>query len=444
MFLYMLSKGEFKKALEESEDRNLGRETALLRAYLEFLYRGYVSQDRSPSGLGLRLFNLLREWELAESESYRQRIQHEVGRIVSQIEGGGEEGNEDSVMRFAAGTVAAQMLWYDKSKHLLSGALDTKTVPEELVPYIYYTLGELEINFQNLVKGKKQFKKALKLFIRNKNLAMTALTRFVLGSVHLDSQKYSLAITELEQAESLFKKTGNEMGVGKALPRLGLAKAHQGSRSGISDIKKGIRILKDSRSRAREDWIMAHVYLIETYFLAGKKRKGKKGLMKLITSEPVKQYPGCYNRLSEVVKGEDWLKRDKETAFLFESRKRRSVKMHVLEEVIRLARESHPLEFGALLMGRDHIEGLSFVPNTTRGKKSVMFQLYYNPFGHERVEGDGVVHSHPSGSARPSPADLAMFSRFPGINIILAYPYTMDSWAAYDSLGNRVELEVRE
>ena len=66
----------------------------------------------------------------------------------------------------------------------------------------------------------------------------------------------------------------------------------------------------------------------------------------------------------------------------------------------------------------------------------------YSRFSGRNVEGEGVVHSHPSGSARPSRADLSMFGRFPGINIIIGHPFRDDSMAAYDRLGNRVRLDI--
>jgi proteasome lid subunit RPN8/RPN11 len=74
-------------------------------------------------------------------------------------------------------------------------------------------------------------------------------------------------------------------------------------------------------------------------------------------------------------------------------------------------------------------------------RNSFLFSLY-SRFSQRNVEGEGVVHSHPSGSARPSRADLSMFGRFPGINIIIGYPFKPDSMAAYDRLGNRVRLEI--
>jgi proteasome lid subunit RPN8/RPN11 len=74
-------------------------------------------------------------------------------------------------------------------------------------------------------------------------------------------------------------------------------------------------------------------------------------------------------------------------------------------------------------------------------RNSFLFSLY-SRFSQRNVPGEGVVHSHPSGSARPSRADLSMFGRFPGINIIIGYPYSYDSMAAYDRLGNRVRLEI--
>jgi hypothetical protein len=35
-----------------------------------------------------------------------------------------------------------------------------------------------------------------------------------------------------------------------------------------------------------------------------------------------------------------------------------------------------------------------------------------------------------------------MFNHYPGINIIIGYPYSEDSMAAYDRLGNRVMMRI--
>ncbi|MCK4613823.1 MAG: hypothetical protein KAU14_03385, partial [Thermoplasmata archaeon] len=70
-----------------------------------------------------------------------------------------------------------------------------------------------------------------------------------------------------------------------------------------------------------------------------------------------------------------------------------------------------------------------------------MFSLYSRYSG-DYIYADGSVHSHPSGAAVPSKADLSFFGKFPALNIIIAYPYTLDSWAAYDRNGNRVRVDV--
>jgi proteasome lid subunit RPN8/RPN11 len=54
----------------------------------------------------------------------------------------------------------------------------------------------------------------------------------------------------------------------------------------------------------------------------------------------------------------------------------------------------------------------------------------------------GTVHSHPSGACYPSDADLDLFRRFGWIHIIACSPYGMRSWAAYNSLGEPIQLEV--
>ncbi len=112
-----------------------------------------------------------------------------------------------------------------------------------------------------------------------------------------------------------------------------------------------------------------------------------------------------------------------------------------MEEIISRAKEAYPNEFGAMMRGLQHITHIEPVMEGASNRNSFLFSLY-NRFSQRSVDGEGVVHSHPSGSVRPSRADLSMFGRFPGINIIIGYPYTGNSMAAYDRLGNRVRLDI--
>jgi proteasome lid subunit RPN8/RPN11 len=176
-------------------------------------------------------------------------------------------------------------------------------------------------------------------------------------------------------------------------------------------------------------------------FRSGKSRKAKRSLLDLISHYPVKHYASCYNVLKEAVEEEDWLKEDPDTSKLFEGETGYSIEKDAVDEIIERAKEAYPNEFGAMLRGVEHITHIEPVLEGAGGRTSFVFSLF-SRFSQREVPGEGVVHSHPSGSARPSRADLSMFGRFPGINIIIAYPYTPESMAAYDRLGNRVKLDI--
>lgn len=210
------------------------------------------------------------------------------------------------------------------------------------------------------------------------------------------------------------------------------------------NLRRARRLFRKVLGRASREYIDSCIYQLLISLKRNNRSKARKQLLSIVSDLPVKQFPESYRLLKEIVYDYDWLKEDSETAPLFQSPVKRTIFKSVLEAAIREARKSHPNEFGALLKGVNDITELVPVPNTARGRSTVIFQLYYNPYGGDRVEGDGVIHSHPSGSAHPSKADLFMFSKFPGINIIIGYPYTMDSWAAYDNRGNRIDVEVIE
>jgi len=173
----------------------------------------------------------------------------------------------------------------------------------------------------------------------------------------------------------------------------------------------------------------------------GDRKKAKRGLLSLIRKKPVKNHPEAFSILKEAVSGQDWLREDKETAELFAAEPEYLLERSAANEIIARAKEAYPNEFGAMLRGINRITHIEPVMESAEGKAAYMFSMF-NRFSQRMVEGEGVVHSHPSGAAYPSGADIAMFHQFPGINIIIGYPYTDDSMAAYDRLGNRVTLRI--
>ncbi len=199
---------------------------------------------------------------------------------------------------------------------------------------------------------------------------------------------------------------------------------------------RGIRALED-RGLLME-LLSASVY---ARLSTGDRRGGKKALLDLLYNHPVKNDVRAFNLLKEAVEGHAWLREDEDTRELFEGEVVYRIDRCVIDDIIRRAKGSYPNEFGAMLRGVEHITRLDPIMEGAGGRTQFMFSLY-SRFSGRNVEGEGVVHSHPSGSARPSRADLSMFGRFPGINIIIGHPFRDDSMAAYDRLGNRVRLDI--
>lgn len=115
----------------------------------------------------------------------------------------------------------------------------------------------------------------------------------------------------------------------------------------------------------------------------------------------------------------------------------------VIDEIINIAKESHPNEFIALLEGKVNdkilkITGLIFLPTDTSHESAVM-QVFMEPLSTNSI---GSVHSHPGPSANPSNADLHFFSKKGLFHMIIAEPYTRDSIRTYDSWGNTIGYKI--
>ncbi len=116
------------------------------------------------------------------------------------------------------------------------------------------------------------------------------------------------------------------------------------------------------------------------------------------------------------------------------------IKKATLKMAMEVAKDTYPKEFAAMMRAMDGvITELLFLPGTIGADRSATIPLYMKPIDFSIV---GSLHSHPSPYPVPSKADLAMFSRTGDVHIIVAYPYTMDSWKAYNRDGKEIELEV--
>ncbi|NPA75390.1 MAG: hypothetical protein GXO25_04840 [Euryarchaeota archaeon] len=116
------------------------------------------------------------------------------------------------------------------------------------------------------------------------------------------------------------------------------------------------------------------------------------------------------------------------------------IRRKVLRLIMESAKSSYPDEFGAFLRAKHGIiYEIVLLPGTLSGGRSVIYNLIAKPIDFTIV---GSVHSHPSGFPIPSGADREMFARTGDVHIIVAHPFTMDSWMAYNRDSEQIEVKV--
>lgn len=138
---------------------------------------------------------------------------------------------------------------------------------------------------------------------------------------------------------------------------------------------------------------------------------------------------------------------------LFDSLFRSPEVLGIARETIDFALESaehtHPDEYMGLLratpaseldLDRDGlvITDVMVIPGTTSSPVSATLRGNLVPNDQRSV---GSIHSHPSGTLRPSQQDISSFGRGP-VHIIMGTPYGRDDWRAFDRAGEPRELEV--
>ena len=119
-----------------------------------------------------------------------------------------------------------------------------------------------------------------------------------------------------------------------------------------------------------------------------------------------------------------------------------SIPGELLGSILFLSRMQHPREIILLLRGTVDRDGITleehlFPPFASSGRGFAQFPPHMLPIDFSII---GTLHSHPSGSPRPSSIDLNhCYGR---IMMIVAYPYTRDQVAAYNKQGESVPLKV--
>ena len=116
------------------------------------------------------------------------------------------------------------------------------------------------------------------------------------------------------------------------------------------------------------------------------------------------------------------------------------IKKEILLLLLRMAQDSHPNEFVALLRERDgFIDEVNMLPGTVVREDSA--SLFYDMMPLD-THVAGSAHSHPSGPISPSDADLMFFPRTGKYHLIVAYPYGNDDWRCFTADGTPFKLEV--
>lgn len=390
-----------------------------------------------------------------ESDSFRDKVQEKAMKAFldslsifqdlaedkdPKIAKRGKEGKADTQIMFSGMYIETDD--YQSALELATAA--AKTAKEVNETYLkaraYQRLGFIYYELDKYKEALTNYRLARKFWEDLENLEYEVLSRAGMGEVFLASGKYEKALKQFEAVHDEYKTMKVKSGQASMLNKIGQCYL------GMEEYKRAKKyfekaIILSKKISDRRLTVYNKIGALDCHFLLKKRRFGKKLLMDLLTAEPIKQWPECYNYLHEIVWREDWLREEKKFKEMFEDADPITIEKRLMDEFYQAAKEAYPNEFGAMLKGYPHINDFEVPPDTGRGSTSVTFNLY-NRFSQRRIAADGVVHSHPSGSARPSKADLSMFGRFPGINIIIGYPFVEDSWAAYDRAGNRVHVEV--
>jgi proteasome lid subunit RPN8/RPN11 len=116
-----------------------------------------------------------------------------------------------------------------------------------------------------------------------------------------------------------------------------------------------------------------------------------------------------------------------------------------VDGIISYSKALHPNEAILILQGKTTteqvlIEGLIIPPFALSGPYYSGYSNFYLPSDSSYV---GSAHSHPGGSNRPSLEDLNR-GFYGAVSIIIAHPYEDGTIAAYDRIGNRLELKISD
>lgn len=122
-----------------------------------------------------------------------------------------------------------------------------------------------------------------------------------------------------------------------------------------------------------------------------------------------------------------------------------AIKRSVLDDLCLMARDAHPKEMLAFLSAPGGIkQGLLLI-------NEIQLQAYDSstdaatvPLAHLPTHTSiiGTAHSHPGSSARPSDADVHLFSQYGLVHAIIPEPYVVERIKFYDKQGRQIVVTI--
>ena len=113
------------------------------------------------------------------------------------------------------------------------------------------------------------------------------------------------------------------------------------------------------------------------------------------------------------------------------------VKKELIEKILELCKEAYPNEVAGILLNNP-ADDFVLMPGEFSTfhvyVKMNLIPIYPNLLG--------TFHSHPTSSNQASQADLNFFTKLGREHLIIAYPYVLNSIAAYKSTGEKSELVI--
>ena len=118
----------------------------------------------------------------------------------------------------------------------------------------------------------------------------------------------------------------------------------------------------------------------------------------------------------------------------------RGVSVDFIDGFNESAKSAYPDEFVCVHREIDGvISEMVMLPGSVFGDEHSFINQWMEPIDYSIA---GSAHSHPGYCNETSDADKDFFSNMGGVHFITCQPYDRNSWKAYNSRGNPIDIEV--